>query len=550
LPAVSQPGVVAVPLLWRAAIFALVLAVEVLAVSLRFDAATVFHSIGPARSETIAAFSVWAIHFLIGFAAIYATFLYLRSQVVLTALAGMAESLSFQPIFAALHFAALAVLVGCSVALSGSGASLAMLWLWLLAGTATLVFAAIALLPLPLWSYLLRATGVVGLWAAGGAVAAASAVALSWKLWTPLSGFTFNLVRWLLIPILPAMVVQPENLRLGSTKFTAMIAPACSGLEGAALLLVFLSIWLVLFRHEVRFPQALLLVPAGVALLLFLNAVRIAVLILIGHAGWRDVAAQGFHSQAGWIAFNIVAFGISVGARRIPWISRGTVVRSTAVRGSAVKSQEDAVSAYLLPFLAILLAAMLSRAASGKFEWLYGIRLLAVAVPLWAYRRTYLELAWRWEWQAVAAGFGVFAFWVGIDQVVGVQGSRVPMPDALMHAGGSVRTGWIAIRALTTVAVVPFAEELAFRGYLMRRFVDSRFLAVPPRAVGWLPMLGSSVLFGVLHGSRWVAGTLAGLCYAALYKRSGSVTSAVVAHAVTNLLLSIYVLVFSDWNYW
>lgn len=510
---------------------------------MRFDSSALFHSLGPARGDSVAAASVWAIHFLIGFASIYTTFLYLRAQAVVTTLAHMAERLPFQPTFACLHFAALAGLVGCSVALSGSGGSAALLCLWLLCGAATLVFAGLTLLPLRLWAYLLRATAVLSLWATGGAAAAAAAVAQSWKLWMPLSGFTFTLVKWLLTPILPVMVVQPENLRLGSTRFTAVIAPACSGLEGAALLLVFLSIWLVLFRHEVRFPQALLLVPVGVALLLFLNAVRIAVLILIGHAGWRDVAAQGFHSQAGWIAFNIVAFGISVGARRIPWIARSD-------RHNLVRTKDDAVSAYLLPFLAILLAAMLSRAASGKFEWLYGIRLLAVAVPLWAYRKTYSELTWRWEWQAVAAGFGVFAFWVAIDRIVGGHGSRLPIPDALMHASGSVRISWIALRAITTVTVVSFAEELAFRGYLMRRFVSAHFLDVRPGGVGWLPMLGSSVLFGVLHGSRWVAGTLAGLCYAAVYKRSGRVTSAAVAHALTNLLLTIYVLMFSDWNYW
>ncbi len=31
-----------------------------------------------------------------------------------------------------------------------------------------------------------------------------------------------------------------------------------------------------------------------------LNALRIAILMLIGNAGFPDVAAYGFHSQAGW----------------------------------------------------------------------------------------------------------------------------------------------------------------------------------------------------------------------------------------------------------
>jgi len=47
-----------------------------------------------------------------------------------------------------------------------------------------------------------------------------------------------------------------------------------------------------------------------------LNALRIAILMLIGNAGFPDVAAYGFHSQAGWIAFNSVACGLAFLSRR------------------------------------------------------------------------------------------------------------------------------------------------------------------------------------------------------------------------------------------
>ncbi len=49
-------------------------------------------------------------------------------------------------------------------------------------------------------------------------------------------------------------------------------------------------------------------------------------------------------------------------------------------------------------------------------------------------------------------------------------------------------------------------------------------------------------------GSRWIAGTLAGLLYGAVYLRRGRIGDAVVAHAITNGLLAASVLVTGQWN--
>ena len=113
-----------------------------------------------------------------------------------------------------------------------------------------------------------------------------------------------------------------ETMTIGSQRFSVEIAPTCSGLEGMGLILAFTILWLVLFRRECRFPHALILLPAGVVILFLLNSARIAALILIGNAGFEKIATEGFHSQAGWIAFNFVALGTSVAAREVGWISK------------------------------------------------------------------------------------------------------------------------------------------------------------------------------------------------------------------------------------
>ena len=95
---------------------------------------------------------------------------------------------------------------------------------------------------------------------------------------------------------------------------------------------------------------------------------------------------------------------------------------------------------------------------------------------------------------------------------------------------------------------VPIAEELAFRGFLLRRLISPDFEALPPRTFTWLGLAISSVAFGLLHGSLWFSGILAGLLYAWALLRRGRLGEAVVAHATTNALLVRYVLIFQKWH--
>jgi len=63
-------------------------------------------------------------------------------------------------------------------------------------------------------------------------------------------------------------------------------------------------------------------------------------------------------------------------------------------------------------------------------------------------------------------------------------------------------------------------------------------------------VLISSVAFGLLHGGRWLAGTIAGVLYAAALRWRGRIGDAVAAHAVTNALLAAWVLISGHWGLW
>lgn len=441
------------------------------------------------------------------------------------------------------HVAAAAVLVPVAVSLFGNEA-LSAAPVWVAAAAALTIVASVAavLWVLPVSVLSLAATSLGGGWALAGAAAFAATFggSLSQALWRPSASLTFAIVRVLLAPFLPDVVADPNRLTIGSGMFAIRIAPDCSGYEGVAMALAFSACWLWYFRREYRFPAALLLVPAAAGAMWVLNSFRIAALILIGHAGAPEVARGGFHSQAGWLAFIGVAVGLCLLSKRVALFAMEPEARG-AGRGAAVSP----VAAYLVPFLAVLAASMISKAASGQFEWLYPLRFVAAAGALWFYRREYVGVKWRPGPLSVVAGVLVFAIWVGLDR-----SAPAAMNPELASMPAPLRVAWLGLRVLGAVITVPIAEELAFRGFLMRRLVAEEFELVSWRRFAWMPFVMSSLAFGALHGSRWVEGTLAGMVYAGVMLRSGRLGDAVVAHAITNAILASLVLIGGQWQYW
>ena len=430
---------------------------------------------------------------------------------------------------------------------------------WAIVGLVSFALAACALIPVTIWMDIFRSTGDAWIYGLGGALVACTLGILAQKLWGPLSHWTLSLVAVMLRPFYAALFVDPSTMSIGTPTFHVEIAPQCSGYEGMGLILAFTSAWLWFFRRQWRFPQALLLIPAGVALIWIANAARIAGLIAIGNAGAEQIALGGFHSQAGWIAFNIVAIGICVLARRIPALAQPSptvhptyVIPPSPAFPQTVQLSRDRQGAdtnptapYLMPFLAILAAAMLSRAMSSGFEWFYPLRIVAAAGALFYFRRSYRHLDWRFGWVAAAAGAIVFAIWIALEPH-----SAPSTPAAFVQASTAARITWAILRIVGAVVLVPIAEELAFRGFLLRRLSSAEFESVGWRTFSWAPLLISSAAFGLLHGERWVAGTIAGIIFALVQLRRGRIGEAIAAHSVANALVAAWVLSTGSWNLW
>ncbi|HKA08074.1 MAG TPA: exosortase E/protease, VPEID-CTERM system [Gemmataceae bacterium] len=411
---------------------------------------------------------------------------------------------------------------------------------WLASGVVTGLLWAAAVVPPAKWPMLAwrgRWALLIGIMIAGGGLLIAQFFLDGWDaLARPTLWLSHRFLRFFTADT----IYDPESHALGMEAFWVYVTAPCSGYEGMGLICAYLAGYFWLFRRELRFPQALLLLPLGLTVVWVVNAVRIAVLVWIGTYSPK-LAIGGFHSQAGWLGFSAVALGLVWLSHRMRLFSVSPVVRSSP--------GTDPTAAYLAPLLAAVAVQMLTIAFDPSPDAWYPLRVgVAAALLTWFWR--HYEGFGSGDWMGsvfdMAVGVGVFAMWVGLSQVMpGGDGidARTIVADWPSWATGL----WIAAWLVGFVIVTPLAEEIAFRGYLMRRLIATDFQSVPLGKFTWFSFLVSSAIFGLLHG-QWLAGTFAGMAYAGVVYRTGRLRDAVVAHAVTNGLLAAVGFATGHWS--
>ena len=108
---------------------------------------------------------------------------------------------------------------------------------------------------------------------------------------------------------------------------------------------------------------------------------------------------------------------------------------------------------------------------------------------------------------------------------------------------------FLAFRLAGAAIVIPLAEELFWRSFALRFLEKSAFKSIPLGQFSWFSFILVSLAFGLEH-HRWLPGIIAGLAYAGLLYRTKNLFSPILSHAVTNLLLGVYVLSTGRWEFW
>lgn len=349
-----------------------------------------------------------------------------------------------------------------------------------------------------------------------------------------LASFTFDATTWLLATWGTQVESFPDTRIIGADDFFVSIAASCSGIEGLVLTTTFAVIYLVLFRSNLRFPQALFILPVALLASWALNVFRIALLVQIGISGFPALAVGGFHSHAGWLMFTVLSLGIVMAAQAIPLFHKPVEDTDTAP-AALPPFFSDPVVAQILPFVIFMASALLASTFAHDPILAYPARAIAMGAVLtlfWPYLST---LPWRIDGVSVLAGIAIAVLWI-------VTASEPETVPAVAQLGGFAALLWVVARCLGTTVFVPIIEELFFRGYLLDRIAPLG--SAPLRtAIGVVITSGA---FALLH-DRWIEAALAGVVFAALTLRSRNLTDAIIAHAVANGLIAAWALTTGNW---
>lgn len=224
----------------------------------------------------------------------------------------------------------------------------------------------------------------------------------------------------------------------------------------------------------------------------------------------------------------------------------------------------------VVPFAVFLLIGSLSgKFFAGSEYWIYALKTLVVAGLVWALRGRLPEMRWTVSLPAVAVGIAVAVLWIGLD-------GRIPSLSALYDRFSTLWTGkapapetmdppwnplaffrdapalgwaFVAVRVVGRSVLVPMVEEVFYRSFLYRMVVRPDFESV---SMGhWHPraFAVTCLLFGLSHPGQWLPAILCAALYQGLVLRHRRLGDAMLAHGVTNAIISGYAIATGNWQF-
>lgn len=217
------------------------------------------------------------------------------------------------------------------------------------------------------------------------------------------------------------------------------------------------------------------------------------------------------------------------------------------------KFSASPVYARVAPFV-IFLALTFCQGWFGEAGsyWFYLAKTGVGAWLIWQMRPFVPEMRWAVSWEALAVGVAVCVMWVGINDFY-PKFSKPPAPwNPHVQFAANPPLAWFFIltRLLGSSLVVPPLEEVFFRSFLYRYFVRLDFQSMSFRQFHGLSFVVTAVIFGAGEHREWLAGILCGMAYQWLVLRKGRLGDAILAHALTNFLLGLWVVWKGAWQFW
>jgi CAAX prenyl protease-like protein len=186
----------------------------------------------------------------------------------------------------------------------------------------------------------------------------------------------------------------------------------------------------------------------------------------------------------------------------------------------------------------------------------YAARAVIVAAMLFAFRRAYTRIRWNHWWLGLIVGVLGFFQWVPMQLWLQEHfaffkpDEKAFNPEAFFTTPAALYA-FYAVRFFGAVLVVPVMEELFWRDFAWRSIIAPNDFKLA-RVGEWDPkaFVIVALIFCLPHGNWWLTAIVWALMIGALLVYTRSLGAAIIAHAITNLLLGIYVVYTKQWYFW
>lgn len=200
----------------------------------------------------------------------------------------------------------------------------------------------------------------------------------------------------------------------------------------------------------------------------------------------------------------------------------------------------------------------------ARYTAMIAARVVAMAIAIGVFWRYYVRsFPVRFDHWGIITGLIGGVLWIGIChlniessllQLLGFTSDALGARDGInpfeTYPDANDRMTFLAFRFALLVVTVPIAEELFLRGFFMRMMDSVEWEKLSLADIGTSGLVAGTLYGMGTHPSEFVAAAAWFSLVTLLMVQTNKFWNCVVAHAVTNLMLGIYVITTGTWSLW
>jgi len=226
---------------------------------------------------------------------------------------------------------------------------------------------------------------------------------------------------------------------------------------------------------------------------------------------------------------------------------------------------------FLLPFVVFMLVTSVEpKPESMSYEyypWIYIAKIVLTLAAVWFVLPGYREFPLKVGPLSIVVGVVGVVVWIalcrldiehtllqpnlektGLGWIIGTGSRSAYNPFEQLAGHPSAAWAFLAVRFIGLAAVVPLIEEFFLRGFLMRFVAEADWWKVPFGKVNALAVVVGTAVPMLMHPGELLAAAAWFSMVTWLMVRTRSIWDCVAAHAITNLLLGVYVVSTGEWH--